>query len=125
MVAIAWWALVGVLGAFAVVALLSVGVFVLPVVLVLGGVGLWSARLRSGALPGVPLGASLVPFWLAFQNRSGPGTVCETTATSSTCTEQYSPWPFLVVGLVLAVVGLALVRRAAVPPVRVEAPGPT
>lgn len=112
MVAVAWWALVGALGAFGVVALLTVGVFVLPVALVLGGFGLWSPRLRPGLLPGLLLGASLVPLWVAFVNRSGPGTVCESTATSSTCAEQYSPWPFLVVGLLLACAGVALVRRS-------------
>ncbi len=122
MVAVAWWALVGALGAFGVVALLTVGVFVLPVALVLGGVGLWSPRLRPGLLPGLLLGASLVPLWLAFENRSGPGTVCESTATSSTCAEQYSPWPFLVVGLLLAGAGVALVRRSARE--RVLAPAP-
>ncbi|WP_392542725.1 hypothetical protein [Oryzobacter telluris] len=130
MVSVLWWALVGALGAFSVAALLTIGVFVLPVVLVLGAIGLWSARLRPGILPGLLLGGSLVPLWLAFLNRSGPGRVCETTATSSSCGEQYSPWPFVVVALLMAGAGLWLVRRGtagvdpAVPVTPTPAAGP-
>jgi hypothetical protein len=113
MIPVLWWALVGAVAAFGVAALLSVGVFVLPVALVLAGAGLWSRRLRTGALPGLLVGASLVPFWLAVQNRAGPGEVCETTPTVSTCTEQFSPWPFLLVGLALLAAGVWVLRREA------------
>lgn len=112
MVAVAWWAVVGALAGFAVAALLSIGVLVLPVVLVLAGVGVWSVRLRTGLLPGLLLGASLVSLWLAFTNRAGPGTVCTTTAASQSCGEHWSPRPFLVVGLVLAAAGAWLSLRA-------------
>lgn len=110
-VGIGWWALVGALGGFAVLALLSIGVFVAPVVLVLAAVGLVSERLRPGWAPGLLLGASTAPLWLAWLNRAGPGTVCETTATSQSCAERLSPWPLLAVAALLAAAGLLLVRH--------------
>ena len=126
---VGWWTVVGALAGFMVLALLSTGIFVLPLVLVLGAGGVVAERLRRGMLPGVLLGVSSAPFWMAWLNRSGPGTVCETTPTSESCAEQLSPWPFLVVGLVLVGAGAALVHRlvrtAAHRPVRVEVPGPS
>ncbi|MFQ6170136.1 hypothetical protein ACK8HX_00895 [Oryzobacter sp. R7] len=126
---VAWWTLVGALAGFVVLALLSVGVFVAPLVVVLGAGGLVSARLRRGMAPGLPLGLSTAPLWLAWLNRSGPGTVCETTATSQACSDQLSPWPLLGLGLVLAAAGLVLAARAVragVPtPVQPGVPGPS
>ena len=110
-VPVLWWALVGAVAAFGVAALLSIGVFVLPVALLLGAVGWWSRRLRPGLLPWLLVGASVVPFWLAVQNLAGPGQVCESTPTVSTCTELSSPLPFLLVGLVLLACGLRVLRR--------------
>ena len=57
MVPVLWWVVVGAVAAFGVAALLSIGVFVLPVALVLAGAGLWSRRLRTGTLPGLLMGA--------------------------------------------------------------------
>ena len=123
------WTLVGVLAGFAVLALLSIGVFVAPFVVVLGAGGLVSSRLRRGAAPGLLLGVSTAPLWLAWLNRSGPGTVCEATATSQACAEQVSPWPFLVVGVALAGAGMVLVHRtvrdAVRTPVHPGVPGPS
>lgn len=117
---VAWWTLVGALAGFVVLALLSVGVFVAPLVVLLGAGGLVSARLRRGIAPGLLLGLSTAPLWLVWLNRAGPGTVCATTATSQTCSDQLSPWPLLALGLVLAAAGLVLVARA----VRAGVPSP-
>ncbi|WP_377641306.1 hypothetical protein [Oryzobacter terrae] len=109
---IAWWALVGALAGLAVVSLLSIGVLVAPVVLALGAGGLLSQRLRRGIVPGLLLGVSLVPLGLAWLNRSGPGLVCSTTATSQSCAEQWNPWPFVLAGVLLLAAGVAVVRRS-------------
>jgi hypothetical protein len=48
--------------------------------------------------------------YIALLNRGGPGDVCTTTGTSSACTEEWSPWPFLAVGVALVVSGIVLTR---------------
>jgi hypothetical protein len=126
---IAWWTLVGALAGFVVLALLSIGVFVAPLVVVLGAGGLVSRRLRRGMAPGLLLGLSTAPLWLAWLNRSGPGVVCETTPTSQSCGDQLSPWPLLALAVALAVAGLVLAARTAragvVEGVHPRVPGPT
>ncbi len=57
-------------------------------------------------------GASVAPFALACFNRSGSGTVCTTDGDVTACTEQWSPWPFLVVAVVFMGVGVALTTRS-------------
>lgn len=37
-------------------------------------------------------------FYLAFMNRSGPGTICTTTTTSQSCVDESSRWPWLAIG---------------------------
>ena len=56
-------------------------------------------------LPGLISGLSLPLFYVAFLNRSGPGTVCTSTATSQSCVDEWSPWPWLAIGIVLLVSG--------------------
>jgi hypothetical protein len=56
-------------------------------------------------LPGLISGLSLPLFYVAFLNRSGPGTVCSSTATSRSCVDEWSPWPWLAIGIVLLVSG--------------------
>jgi hypothetical protein len=74
----------------------------------------WPA-LRGRAAFLLPAGAAVAPALLAWLNRDGPGTVCRTTGDVSACTEQWSPWPFLVVAVVMAAGGtfLALGGRRA------------
>ena len=52
-------------------------------------------------------GCSWVPVMrLEFLNRSGPGMICTTTPTSASCEEQWSPWPWLAI-CILLLVGVA------------------
>lgn len=108
-----WWALVGALLGYGVAALLTIGVFLLLAAAVLVVVGLRVPALRGRAALGVVGGLAGAPLLLAWLNRDGPGTVCRTTPTSQTCGEQWSPWPFVVVALVLLVTCVALARRTA------------
>jgi hypothetical protein len=50
--------------------------------------------------------------YIAYLNRHGPGEVCRTNAAQHECTTQWSPWPWLLVGLVLVAAGVLLFRRA-------------
>jgi hypothetical protein len=110
----AWWFAVGGLLGFGAAAMLSIGLPFLLVGAVLGGVGLGRAALRNRSAAAVPAGLALTAAYLAWINRGGPGDVCTTTATSVSCTEEWSPWPFVAVAVLLvgASVALAVGRRA-------------
>ncbi|MGH3075929.1 MAG: hypothetical protein ACRDQC_13420 [Gaiellales bacterium] len=92
-----------------------IGVFFLPV----AGLGALAAvRWGRRSMPRSALGAITgagVPFLLvAYIQRKGPGTVCWHTATASGCDEYLDPRPWLVIGLLLTLGGIAafLLARA-------------
>jgi hypothetical protein len=60
---------------------------------------------RSGF--GLAAGAALPLLWVAWNNRVGPGWACTSTPTSTSCDQLYDPVPWLVVGLILIVAGIA------------------
>jgi hypothetical protein len=108
-----WFAVWVVLAAgwmVAVLGVMSIGMYLVPPlgVLTIVAVGQEGGR-RAWA--GAISGAGLPLLYVAYLNRGGPATVCHSTAIRETCTEEFSPWPFLVLG-VLAVVAGALVQRA-------------
>lgn len=105
-----WWVVVGAVLGFGVAGLLTIGIFVLPVGLVLAAVGARQPALRTRAVGGVLAGVGLVGLYLAWLNRGGPGTVCHTTATSSECADRWSPWPFVAVAVLLMVTSVAVLR---------------
>jgi hypothetical protein len=106
------WAIVGAGAGLALLTALTIGPLLLVAVVVAsvvlmrrpGGVGEGVNGLVSGV--GVPL------LTIAYLNRDGPGRVCETSATEQTCSTEWSPWPWLVVGVVLVAGGVLLFRRA-------------
>lgn len=64
---------------------------------------------RDGAvgLPGLAVGAGVLPLYVAYLNRAGPGMQCRANASGGEdCVEHLTPLPWLGVGLVLVVVGL-------------------
>ena len=65
----------------------------------------YSKRLRP-AWPGAIAGPAAPLVYIAYLNRSGPGTVCTGSATGSSCTDQYAPWPFLVTAVVFVLLAL-------------------
>ena len=114
------WMFVGAGCALGVLSAASIGLYVLLITVVATIVLATRAGNRVG-LPGLVSGLSLPLFYVAYLNRSGPGTICTTTATSRTCSDQWSPWPWIVVGIVLLVSGcvwfaIANRRRGVVDP---------
>jgi hypothetical protein len=105
------WLVVGAGGATGMLAILTIGIFVLPCAALLAALLTWRGYGRLAA-PSLLTGSGLVLLYVAFLNRDGPGTVCTTSDASQTCTQQMSPWPWVVVGLVLASAGITLARAA-------------
>ena len=102
------WCLAGAGGCFGALAMLTVGPFVLLATLLLSGVLLW--RYGFGwAMGGLLSGAAVPMLFVAWLNRDGPGEVCTRTATSVSCTDEWSPWPFAVVGVALVLGSVVLV----------------
>ena len=106
------WLLVGALEAAGLFSILSIG----PVLLLLGGAGgaVLVLRRRTGPeLSGVIAGLGLPLLYVAFLNRGGPGLICTTTSGGSHCTEQWSPWGWAAIGVLLLAAGvLIFVRRS-------------
>ena len=101
------WLLLGAVWMFALVAILSVGVYVLPVATV---ATVLLARCASGrpGLPGLVSGLGAPVLYVAYLNRSGPGEVCTVFARRSSCTQEWDPWPWLIVGLAFVAFGIVL-----------------
>lgn len=89
--------------------------FAPPVTLVLwgasfaGAVAIARHKEARVAWPGILLGISILAFLIAYLSRHGPGEVC-TAHTGNACTgseERWSPWPFVAVGVIMVVGGVA------------------
>jgi hypothetical protein len=103
--AFAGWCVVGAALTLSILTLLTIGPFVLLVTLMLIGYLLW--RVDFGwAMAGMISGAGLPVLYVAWLNRDGPGEVCTRTATQVSCTDEWSPWPFVALGVVLLVGGV-------------------
>jgi hypothetical protein len=61
-------------------------------------------------MTGVVVGVSAPLLYVARLNRDGLGEVCRVEERLIDCTQQWSPWPWLVVGLALATVGVTAFR---------------
>ncbi|MGY1501402.1 hypothetical protein ACW4TU_33295 [Streptomyces sp. QTS52] len=116
---LAWFA-VGACVAAGLAALLTVGLVFLVLAAVAAGL-----LLRKGprnAVAGGLAGLALPLFYLAYLNRGGPGDVCGSSPGGQTCTEEYTPLPFLVGGVLLFAAGFVIfllvergTRKAPVP----------
>ena len=106
----AWWALCGALSAFGTVALLTIGLPFLLAGSVMGFVGMLRPRLRNESAAFAMVGAAVVPAYLAWLNRGGPGEVCHNTATTTSCAEAWNPWVFVVFAVLLAAGGVVLFK---------------
>jgi len=104
------WALVGAFVGLGVLSLMTSGVVFLLAALILLVICLLLPAFRNKSAAAVVSGLGLPFLYLAWLNREGPGEVCEQTDTSVLCYDTWSPWPFLVVGLVIIAIGIVLVR---------------
>jgi hypothetical protein len=100
------WVAVGAGLSFGVLSILSIGVFVLAVTIV-AAFFLGRRSDAEAGVAGLVSGFGLPLLYVAFLNRSGPGTICDTTSSSTSCSDQWSPWPWLLIGSALILVGLA------------------
>jgi hypothetical protein len=112
----AWFAVgaglsLGILGA------MSIGIFVLPVAVAAAVV--LAIRHRGGdELIGLVSGLGVPLLYVAYLNRSGPGMICTAnSAGGQSCTDEWSPWPWVVLGAMLLIGGVVvyLARRRVSP----------
>lgn len=104
------WSVIGAVYALMLLAAMTIGIFLLPAAVLLTVVTARHRRTLVG-LPGLVSGAALPLLYVAYLNRDGPGNVCTTTPTSQTCTEEWSPWPWLAVAVVVVVAGALMFAR--------------
>lgn len=106
-----YWALVGALGAFGLVSLLSIGIFVLLGTALLTVLAI-ALEIDRRTTPALLIGAAVTPFYIAWLNRDGPGNICTAIQNGTTCGEQSNPWPFVAAGAVMIALGVVLLRAA-------------
>ncbi len=105
------WMLVGGSYAMVIVGAFSIGIFFIPAAVIATVYLVRKPSSRRG-IPGLFGGLALPLFYVAYLNRSGPGTVCATTRSAfgvgQSCTQEWSPWLWLIAGLVLLGVGVVI-----------------
>ena len=104
------WCVIGAGLCLGVLSILTIGPFVLLATLFLCGLLLYRVGFGWG-MGGLLAGAAAPLLYVAWLNRHGPGEVCTRTATSLTCGDQWSPWPFVGVAAALIVAGVAVFAR--------------
>ncbi len=98
------WVAVGACAAVAVLTPFTIGLLCGLVAVVGASALLISPRGRTPAALGILCGAGLIPLYVAWLNRKGPGNIC--TATSSSCVQEWNPWFWFALGIVLIAVGI-------------------
>jgi uncharacterized membrane protein len=106
------WIAVGAGACLALLTALTIGPAVLIAVVVATVLLVRRHGSVDAAMTGLMCGVGALLLCIAFLNRHGPGDYCETSATEQTCNSEWSPWPWLVVGVFLVAGGVLLFRRA-------------
>ena len=107
------WTLVGSAWALTFLGAMTIGIFILPIVItatVLLGRHHVARRSAVAAISGI----GLPFFYVVYLNRAGPGMICTANANGGeTCGAQMSPWPWMMIGLAFVVGGaFVAIRRA-------------
>jgi hypothetical protein len=87
------WSALGAAWSFALFAIASTGLFILPVALI-GTVPLARQTPRGEGRLGPISGLGLAPVYVAYLNRHGPGNVCSQSAAGQNCFQAWNPWPW-------------------------------
>src|SRR4051794_24579531 len=96
------WALFGVAAAFG---FLVAGVLAAAPAAIVASLLVVRPRIRRSAF-GFVSGVGLLSLYVAWLQRSGPGTTCWQHGATSGCDQHLNPLPWLITGLVLFVVGV-------------------
>jgi hypothetical protein len=98
------WLAIGASYAFALLSAWTIGMYVLPFAIITTIVVAKLTRNRSSVL-GTISGFGVPVLYVAWLNRSGPGNVCVADRVSISCGQEWNPFPWLVTGLFLLVIG--------------------
>lgn len=115
------WVVVGAGASLGLLSILTIGFLVLAATAV---ITVLLARWRpSGAEAfGALSGLALPVFYIAYLNRDGPGEVCTTSGTGGSCSDEWSPWPWLAAGMLLAITGVLAFTAIRRREIRMRAP---
>jgi hypothetical protein len=96
---------------FVVLGAMSIGILILPFA-VLATVLVARRPAAAMGAPGLVSGLGLPFLFIAYLNRDGPGNVCHGTGDGGTsCVEEWTPWPWLLAGGALLLLGVFMFRR--------------
>ncbi|MEU5770071.1 hypothetical protein [Streptomyces asoensis] len=97
------WLAVGACAGVGLAALLSVGAVLLFLAAV--AAGLLLRKTPKNAIVGLSAGLAVPLVYLTYLNRDGPGTVCHASVDGQSCTDEYTPIPFLAGAVILLCAG--------------------
>ncbi len=100
------WFVVGAGYTLGFLAIMTIGLFILVASSAAALLLVFRLHRTGNQLFGLVSGLGTPVLWVAYLNRGGPGNVCTTTSDGGqTCTEEWTPWPFLIAGLLLLAAG--------------------
>jgi hypothetical protein len=103
--------LVGGLYAFSMLGMMTIGLFVLPIPIV---VTILLLRRHAGGRSalGLVAGIALPLFYVSLLNHDGPGMICSPIEGGTACTEEMSPWPWFAAGVAILALGTSAFWRS-------------